>query len=237
MTTPGHIGIAGVSVEGALLCTRIIQSRAELLPADHRPQVSLHMLPFAAYAAAMARPDWPAVTELLLGSIGQLHRAGADFAIIPANAVHYAIDEVARRAPIPVLNLVDAVADECRRRGHTRVGILGAMWTMQGGLYSEPLRRRGIEAVVPTKSGQTAMHEVITGELFANRVLPESTARLLTIVRSLRDEGCQAMILACTELPMVLSEENCGIPTVDTTRLLAELALARTRSPAPERAG
>jgi len=228
-----HIGIAGVSTEGAFLCARTIQGEAERqLPAEQRPQISLHMHPFAAYSDALSRSDMGAVAGLLIDSIDRLRRAGAEFAIIPANAVHIAIDEVSRGASIPVLNLVEEVALESERRGYGRVAVLGAQWTMRSGLYDGPMRRRGIEPIIPGEEDQRAIHSIITEELFAFRVREESTARLLAIVEKLKARGCQAVVLACTELPLALNEENCGVGVLDTTRLLAERALAFSRAEA-----
>jgi aspartate racemase len=227
---PKHIGIAAVSVEGALLCARIIQAEAEKLDPTRRPELTVHFLPFDRYLQAASRDDWPAVGVLLVESIAHLKAAGADFAIIPANTAHYAFEHVARSAPLPVLNLIDAAADECRRRAFTKVGILGVKWTMAGGLYDAPMRTRGVEPLIPDDPAQDAIHRIVFEELFANDVRPESTSLLLAIVRALRAAGCQAVILACTELPMALNDDNCGIPALDTTRLIAELALAHSQT-------
>ncbi len=234
----GHVGIAGVSVEGALLCARIIMDEAERrLPLDQRPQVTMHMPPFSLYVEAMTRGDLATVEGLLVGSIERLARGGADFAIIPANAPHIVIAGVMRRAAIPVINLLEEVAAECERRGFRRVGILGVRWTMRSGLYDAPLRQRGIESVIPSEEDQDAIHAIITEELFGLRILAESTARLLAVVNKLKNQGCDAVALACTELPLSLNEHNCGIAVIDTTRLLAEAALARSQPSAPRGRG
>jgi len=222
-----HIGIAGVTAEGAFLCARAILGEAERrLPAETPPQVTIHLHPTAEYIAAVSRGDWDGVTALLVASIEHLRRAGAEFAIIPANAVHYAFDGVAKAAPIPVLSLVDAVADECRRRSFRRVGVLGVSWTMEGGLYDEPLRRRGIESMIPGPDDRQLVHRIILDELIAFRVREESTARLVGVVERLKVAGCEAVALACTELPLCLNEGNCGVPVLDTTALLADAAFA-----------
>jgi aspartate racemase len=98
---------------------------------------------------------------------------------------------------------------------------------MRSGLYDGPLRRRGIEPVAPRADDQEAIHRIISDELFGGRVVAESTARMVGIVRGLKGSGCEAVALACTELPLALRTENCGLPAIDTTRFLAELALAR----------
>jgi aspartate racemase len=230
----GHIGIAGVSVEGALLCARIIAAEAERrLPTDRRPQVTMHMPPFALYTDAMSRGDLPTVEGLLVDSIGLLARAGADFAIIPANAPHIVFDGVSRRAAIPLIDLIAEVAAECAHRGFRRVGVLGVRWTMQSGLYDGPLRRRGVDAMVPALEDQETIHSIITDELFHLRIREESTTRLLAIIERLKSAGCDGIALACTELPLALNEGNCGAGVIDTTRLLAERALARSQPQPP----
>ncbi|HTQ79225.1 MAG TPA: amino acid racemase [Thermoanaerobaculia bacterium] len=225
-----HIGIAGVTSEGALLCVRTIQNLAETrLPADLRPEVSLHLHPFPEYFGALSRGDWPTIVALLVGSIGKLHSIGAEFAIIPANVVHFSFDEIARAAPIPLLSLVEATAGESEERGYRKVAVLGTRWTMRDGLYEAPLRRRGIEPVVPDEAEQVAIQSIIEHELIAGQVRAASTARLLAVVSRLAAAGCQAMVLACTELPLALNEANCGVPVIDTTRLLGERALAHSQ--------
>lgn len=229
-----HIGIAGVTAEGALLCARTILAEAEgRLPADLYPEVTLHMHPFPAYYGALTRGDWPTITSLLVSSIEKLARAEAEFAIIPANVVHFAFDDIARDAALPLLNLVEATAEESERRGYRRVAVLGTRWTMRDGLYDAPLRRRGIEPVVPGESEQGMIQSIIAQELIQGQVREESTARLLAVVNSLKADGCQAMVLACTELPLALSEENCGVAVIDTTRLLAHRALAHSQPSQP----
>lgn len=224
----GHIGIAGVTAEGAFLCARMILESAEKrLSAEARPRITMDLHPTADYLDAASRSDWARMAKLLVESVGRVHEAGAEFAIVPANAAHYAIDEVIRRAPIPVLSIVDVVAGECVRRGFTRVGVLGVRWTMEGGLYDGPLKKRGIEGVIPGLEDRDAVHKIILEELIKFRVREESTARLRGVVEGLKGQGCRAMVLACTELPLSLSDGDCGVAMLDTTRLLAEAALER----------
>jgi len=229
---PQGIGVAGVTVEGALVCMRTLFEESERrLAAGCRPEVAFHQHPFSAYYPALAGGDWATVTALLVDSIDKLRQAGADFAIIPCNVVHFAIGDIAARAPIPVLDLVAETAAESERRGYARVGVLGTRWTMEGGLYDAPLRQRGIEPVVPGAAEQQTLQSIIVEELVAGRVREESTARLLAVVESLKAQGCQAMVLACTELPLALTEQNCGVALIDTTRLLAERAVAHAARP------
>jgi aspartate racemase len=222
-----HIGVAGVSPEGALLCLKtIVEGAAAELPAELRPEVSLHMHPFPLYYDALVRGDWPALTALLICSLDKLRLAGAEFAVIPANVVHFAFADVERGASLPLLNLVEETATECARRGYRRAAVLGTLWTMRDGLYDKPLRERGIEPSVPTAAEQQELQTIISQELVPGLVRQESTARMLAIVERLKAEGSQAMVLACTELPLALNAANCGIAVIDTTRLLALRALA-----------
>lgn len=224
-----HIGLAGVTAEGALLCARTILAEAESLPADLYPEVTVHLHPFPAYYDALSRGDWPTITALLVSSIEKLARAGADFAAIPANVVHFVFDDIARRSALPLLNLIEATAEESARRGYRRVAVLGTLWAMRDGLYDDLLRRRGIEPVVPDAAAQAMIQSIIRQELVKGEVREESTARLLGVVEELKADGCQAMVLACTELPLALSAENCGVAVIDTTRLLAQAALAHSQ--------
>jgi aspartate racemase len=152
--------------------------------------------------------------------------AGAEFAIIPANSVHFAFDEVMTSSSIPVLNIVELAADDAKDKGCKKVGVLGVGLTMEGRLYEQPLVSRKLESISLKSDEQSSLNSIIYNELVQGAVNDKSVEVILGICEALRSRGCDALILACTELPMALNSSNCPLPFIDTTSLLAEKAVA-----------
>jgi len=221
-----HIGIVGVSSEGAALCYRTICAEAGgRLGAHVHPEITLHNFNFAEILAAQNQEDWDELVALLVNSVKKLALVGADFAIIPANSVHIVFDEVARGSPIPLLNTIKVGAEECKRRGFRKVGVLGVGLTMERQLYREPLRIHSIEAVAPDKESQREISKIIYQEIVPARTNDQTTPRIINVIEQLRIAGCDAVILGCTELPLIINESNSPLPFVDSTRTLALRAL------------
>lgn len=217
-----HIGIAAVTAEGAALCYRTICiEAAKKLGANMHPEITLHTFSFERIFSAQVAGNWAEVTNLLVASIEKLAKSGADFAIIPANSTHFVFDDIRARSPIPLLSIVDVSADEALRLGCKKVLTLGIGITMSRGLFLPALKARTIASVVPDDAEQKLINDCIFNEIIPAKINP-STVRLLSdIVGKYRGEGCDAVLLGCTELPLVLTPEISPLPTIDTTRLLA----------------
>lgn len=221
-----HIGIVGVSSEGAALCYRTICTEAgRRLGAHIHPEVTLHNFSFADILACQNREDWDALASILTDSVKKLAQAGADFAVIPSNAVHIVFGHVARLSPIPLLSILQVVAEECARRGFKKVGVLGVGLTMEKHIYREPLHILGIEAVDPDRDAQKEVSNIIYEEIVPARINHESASRIVQIIENLKADGCDGVILGCTELPLVINESNSPLPFIDSTRALALRAL------------
>ncbi|MBK8726688.1 MAG: amino acid racemase [Holophagaceae bacterium] len=235
MTQSLHIGIVACSAEGAALCYRTICDEAPALMGEHRhPEVSMHTHSLGEYMDRIHRDDWPGVAELMLSSAGKLKACGADFLICPDNTIHRAWPFVAPRAPLPWLHIVEEVAAEARRRGFRRVGITGTRYTMASDLYPSVLARLGLEYRVPPPAAQEALNRIIFEELVLGVFRPESIAVFLDAIEGLKAEGCDAVVLGCTEIPLIVTPENSPLPVLDSTRLLARAALRKAVvSPAP----
>lgn len=221
------IGIAGVSIPGAVDC---IQKINLLCPGyfqqQGNPTILMHQPNFSIFQQAFRLEKWDIVSSELLASIDCLKKMGADFVIIPANTVHRVIAEVQEHSSIPVLNMLQVVSEECRRQRLTKVGVLGTSWTMAGHLYRDVLKNHNVDELIPTDDEQKIIQDAIFLELIpTGRATPETLSALLQIVKSLKNRGCDGIILACTELPLVLNEKNCEMAVVDTTAVLAEAAL------------
>lgn len=226
-----HIGIVGVSAEGAALCYRTICVEGSGLfgPGAH-PEVSMHTLSFARYRRLSERQDWRATSELLLTSATKLAKIGADFLICPANTPHLAFPYFESRSPLPWLHIVDVVADEALRRGFHRIGILGTRYTMQSTLYADRFNPRSLEAISPSAEECATINQFIYDELVRGVCTPAATAYHQQVIARLKSEGCDAVVLGCTEIPLIINDANSALPTLDSTRLLAHAALRKAAS-------
>ncbi len=225
----GHIGIVGCSAEGAALCYRTIsvEGAAVLGQAHAHPEVTMHTPSLARYVACLGRGDLDGVAELMLASARILAAAGADFLISPDNTIHSALPRVVDRSPLPWVSIVDVVAEEGVRRGFRRLGILGTEWLLASDIYPQALARHQIESVTVDGPARRELGRVIMDELVMSRFEPASVDWLRTLVEGLKGQGCDAVVLGCTELPLVLDDANAAVPTLDSTRLLARAALQR----------
>jgi aspartate racemase len=226
LATPLHIGIVACSAPGAALSYQTICSEgADLLgPYDH-PQISMHSPSFARYAECMDRDDWQGVGEIMLDSANKLAAVGADFLIGPDNTFHQALPFIAARLPLPWLHIADVVADEALRRGFHRIGITGTRWLVESEVYPEKLVARGIDHIRPSAEERAGMNRIIMDELVYGVFKPEGVAYFQRVIDGLKNSGCDAVVLGCTEIPLIISDANSALPTLDSTRLLARAAL------------
>ncbi len=221
-----HIGILACSAEGAALCYRTICTRAPALMGAHaHPEVSLHGLSLADYVDRLQAGDLAGVADLMLRSADRLAAAGADFLICPDNTVHAAFDLVAPRSPLPWLHIAEVVAEAAQARGLARLGLMGTRWLAEGDVYPAILDARGIAWRRPPAAQIAAIDRIIMDELVNDRREPASLAVLQAVIAGFRAAGCDAAVLGCTELPLVLHDDNAALPVLDSTRLLAQRAL------------
>lgn len=223
-----HIGIVACSAEGASLCYRTICVEGAALLGPHaHPEVSVHTPSLADYMACIDRDDWAGVGEIMLASANKLAEIGADFLICPDNTLHRALDYVAPRAPVPWLHIAEIVAAEAARRGFRRLALTGTKWLVQSEVYPEKLAAHGLEFTRPEPAEREELNRIIMDELVMSTFKPDSTAVIQKTIERLKQAGCDAVILGCTELPLILDDSNSPLPTLDSTRLLARAALAR----------
>ena len=221
-----HIGIVGVTAEGASLCYKTICEEATKLLGQYiHPEISLHNHSFSRIFEAQNKGDWKTVAALLLDSITKLHASGAEFAIIPANSVHYCFEEIREKSPIPLLSIVEITVKECKKQNYKKVGVLGTVLTMKNGLYKEPLESQGIEYIVPNQNEQSIINKIIFDEIITNKIANEGVAAMINVIQALKSQSCDALILGCTEIPIIINKKNSPLPLIDTTRLLAKKAL------------
>jgi aspartate racemase len=223
-----HIGIVGCSAEGAALCYQTVcVEGAKLLGAHAHPEVSMHTPSLADYMECIYRNDWQGVGEIMLASANKLASVGADFLICPDNTIHQGLPYVERRSPRPWLHIAEVVAAEAAARGFRRVGITGTRWLVDSEIYPEKLAARGVEYVRPTAAERDEINRIIMDELVYGVFEPEAVAYHQRVIARMKSEGCSAVVLGCTEIPLIMNDANSPLPTLDSTRLLARAALRR----------
>jgi aspartate racemase len=225
---PLHIGIVACSAEGAALCYRTIcVEGAQLLGPHAHPEVSMHTYSLADYMACIDRGDWQGVAERMLASATKLANSGADFLICPDNTIHQALPCVEPRSPRPWLHIAEVVAAEAARRGFRRLGLTGTRWLVESEVYPDKLTARGLAYLRPTTAEREAINRIIMEELVCGVFRPEAVAYFQQVIGRMKDEGCDAVVLGCTEIPLIMNDANAPLPTLDSTRLLAHAALRR----------
>jgi aspartate racemase len=225
---PQHIGLVACSAEGAALCYKTIcVEGAQLLGPHAHPEVSMHTPSLADYVACLERGDLQGVADLMLVSAEKLARIGADFLICPDNTIHEALPLVLPRSPLPWLHIAEVVAAAAAARGFRRLGITGTRWLVDSEVYPEALAARGLGYRRPTTAERDETNRIIMEELVYDTFQPNSVAYFQRVLARMKDEGCDAVILGCTEIPLIISDANSPLPTLDSTRLLARAALRR----------
>ena len=227
-----HIGIVACSAEGAALCYRTVcVEGAQLLGAHDHPEVSMHTHSLAEYMKRIDRNDWRGAGELLLSSARKLAAIGADFLICPDNTVHQALPFVEPESPLPWLHIAEVVATEAVERGFRRVGLTGTRWLVDSEVYPEKLTARRVEYVRPNPGERDEISRIIMDELVYGVFKPEAVDYFKRVIGRMKEQGCDAVVLGCTEIPLIMNDANSSLPTLDSTRLLARAALRRAASP------
>jgi len=223
------IGIlGGMAPESTVEYYRVITALCRQRGMGYRyPVIIVYSLNFQEFINLVNSGNLPEVVNLLSAAIDSLSHAGADFALMASNTPHLVFNEVAARSPIPLLSIVEETGRAASELRFSRVGLFGTKFTMQADFYSDVLSTRyGISVVTPEKADQDYIHSKIMTELVNGYIVEETKQELSRIARKMSDkEGIEALILGCTELPLILSEEAVGIPILDTARIHAEAAL------------
>ena len=231
-----HIGILAHSAEGSSLCYREICHGGSRELGDHmHPEVTMSVLPMGASMADWEQRRYEQVRSRLFQSATRLKDAGCDFFVCPDNTAHLALEAKGLALPLPGLHIAETVVSEAQARGYAKLGVLGTKWTMSGGIYFEAARRMHLEIIAPDAADQGFVNETIFSELCNGVMRKETRDRYVDIISSLQAEGCSAVILGCTEIPLLVAPHQSPLPCLDSTRILARSALdvAFARRPLP----
>jgi aspartate racemase len=222
-----RIGIlGGTSAESTVDYYRYLTREYTKRFGDHGyPEIVIYSVTFQRFIEWMNAGDWPALAGAVIEGLRALGAAGAEIGLIASNTFHRVFDQVNASAPMPMISILDVVADRLLEVECRRPALLGTRLTMAGSFYPERLSKDGIEPVVPSVDGQTAIDRIIFEELSRGLVTAESRTVLLDIARALIGEGADAVILGCTELPLLTVEDDLPVPVLDTTRLHARAVL------------
>ncbi len=231
-----HIGILAHSADGAALCfLEAVRESARHLGAHEHPEITLSILPMAPTLPAYDAGDLEAVQAHLTRSAARLAAAGCDFFVCPDNTAHIALERPGEHLPLPGLHIAEIVAQRAKTEGRTCVGLLGTKWTMEGPVYPAAFARAGLAMRTPAPSDRKLVDDVIFGELCHGVLTDASRAEYVRIIAELKRDGCDAVALSCTEIPLLVTPEVSPLPILDSTRLLARAAVAVSlgREPPP----
>jgi aspartate racemase len=189
------------------------------------PEVSMHTHPLAEYMVPIRAGDWEKVAALMLSSAQKVSQIGAEFAICPDNTIHEAFDLVKEKSPIPWLHIAEAVASNAIENGFEQLAILGTKYLVTGPVYPITLEKFNIASQIPEEDDRERIDEIIFKEL-VNGVFTEKSRRYFNeVIEKLKDRGCDAAVLGCTEIPLLVDPDDCPLPVLDSTRLLSRAAL------------
>jgi aspartate racemase len=222
-----HIGILAHSADGAALCfLEVVREGARVLGPHVHPEITLSILPMGAVLEHYERGDLATVRAHLSRTALRLADAGCDFFVCSDNTAHIALELPGDPLPLPGLHIADIVARHAKVDGRACVGLLGTKWTMEGPVYPRAFGRYGIDMRTPSPVDRGVVDDVIFTELCQGRLEDASRAEYVRIIRDLAANGCDAVALSCTEIPLLITPEISPLPTLDSTRLLAREAVA-----------
>ena len=231
-----HIGILAHSADGAALCfLEMIRESARALGPHLHPEITLSILPMGEVLDAWELMDLETVNRHLMRTAQRLKSAGCDFFGCPDNTAHIALDAATAPYPLPGLHIADIVAGRAKADGRKHLALLGTKWTMEGPAYPAAVARAGLEMSTPAREDRVRLDRIIFDELCQGRFTDAARAEFVRVIDRLRAEGCDAVALSCTEIPILVRPGDSPLPTLDSTRLLAHEAVrvAQGKSPMP----
>jgi aspartate racemase len=223
---PKHIGIVACSAEGAALCYKTICTEAPKIMGEYmHPEITMHTYPFADYMHQIYKGNWQGVAQLMLFSLQKLLDVGAELVICPDNTIHQVYDMVVDKSPIPWLHIAEVVADKAKENNYKHLALLGTKYLMTGPVYPTVLTQYGMTCSIPTDVDREKIDAIIFKELVNGIFSKDSREYFNTIIHNQKDKGCEAVILGCTEIPLLVEAASSPLPVLDSTRLLATAAI------------
>jgi aspartate racemase len=225
----GHIGIVACSAEGAALCYQTIcREAADIMGRHNHPEISIHTHPLSEYMKFIYRNDWKGVAGLILSSAEKLKNSGATFLICPDNTIHEAFLYLKNEISLPWLHIAEEVAKVAEMKGYDNLLVLGTRYLMAGPVYRDILRNKEIRYNIPDEDTRDHIDRIIFDELVYGIIKPDSKNFLLQLIIDFKSRGCNAVVLGCTEIPLIVLPDESALPVLDSTRILARAALRET---------
>lgn len=223
MKTIGIIG--GMSWESTVTYYQIINETVKKeLGGFHSAKILLYSVDFDEIEKYQASGDWEKSGEVLADVAARLEQAGADYIVIATNTMHKVIPQMKKRISIPIIHIAEATADKLKENGISTVGLLGTKYTMKQDFYKEKLIEAGLKVLIPNDEDVEKVNDVIYNELCLGNIRQESKEKYIEIINKMAAEGAQGVILGCTEIGLLIKQEDVDIPVFDTTLIHAEKA-------------
>jgi aspartate racemase len=221
-----HIGIVAVSAPGAALCYQTICAEgAQFFGRHAHPEITTHTYPLAEYMRHIDSGRWQEVGKMLLSSAEKLRHAGARLLICPDNTAHQAVDLIRSHSPLPWLHIAEEVASVAAERAFRRLLVLGTRYLREGPVYPAKLAAKGIEHEIPAAGERERINQLTFDELVYGRFEASTRSYFAGLIAQAKTRGCDAVVLGCTEFPLLIGEADSPLPILDSTRILARAAL------------
>ncbi len=225
---PLHIGIVGCSAEGAALCYKTICAEASQWLGFHaHPEISMHTHSLSDYVDYIDKDDWKGVSALMLSSANKLAKIGADFLICPDNTIHKSLSYIKDELPLPWLHIAEVVAAQAKKLGYKCLGLTGTQWLVESDVYPIVLKDNELNYIRPNKQESEQINKIIMDELVLGIFNQSAIECFQNVINHMKEQGCDAVVLGCTEIPLIMNDKNSPIPTLDSTRLLARAAIQK----------
>jgi aspartate racemase len=229
-----HIGILAHSADGSALCyLEMVRESARNLGDHEHPEITMSLLPMGPTIPWWDAFDLPKINTHLRATAQRLADAGCDFFVCPDNTAHIALDAATEPYPLPGLHICDVVARQAKAEGRRRIALLGTSYTMEGAAYRTAFARHDLDMATPNAADRALLNGIIFDELCKGEITDPARRAFLRVIEQLEGEGCDAVALSCTEIPLIVTPENSPLPTLDSTRLLAHAAVAVAVGKAP----
>jgi len=225
MRTIGLIG--GMSWESSQEYYRIInQTVKERLGGFHSAKIIMYSVDFEEIEKLQHQGKWKELTELMIDAAQRVEKAGADFVVLCTNTMHKMADEVQKNIKIPLLHIADATAEKIKEKGLGKIGLLGTKFTMEEDFYKGRLKEKyGLDVIIPNEEERQIVHDVIYKELCMGEIKQSSKEQFKKIIQNLVSNGAEGIILGCTEIPLLIKQEDVEVPLFDTTKIHAKAAV------------
>jgi len=218
--------VGGLSPESTIKYYQYITRKYYERFADYSyPEILIYSVNFQQFINWQKEGNWNNIAERLVHATQAIHAAGADFGLIAANTMHIVFDKVQKKSPIPLISIIEATAAAIKKEEIKTVGLLGTIHTMRERFYKEGLLKHGIMTIVPEPGGQEFINKVIYDELTKGQINQKSKQVYIEIINKLKSRGAEGIVLGCTEIPLLVQQNDCNIKLFNTTEIHAQKAL------------